>query len=201
MQLQAISSGAEEALNELTKNMDSLKSITESQHQSLTTDLASTREQLKAIQGKCQSCDSGHFIALQVKYAETMNELDAAHAETNSVRQKLTTQLTEAENRVADASRLEAEANKLRELSQQEFFVQAAQASDNMSKYQREVVLHAADVQALTAVKEELDKAVKAVSVLLAIYCTSHYFSLAPCRGTSRGHGKGCACSIAIKLD
>ena len=64
MQLQAISSGAEEALNELTKNMDSLKSITESQHQSLTTDLASTRDQLKAIQVKCQSCDSVHFIAL-----------------------------------------------------------------------------------------------------------------------------------------
>ena len=145
---QAISSGAEEALNELTKNMDSLKAITESQHQSLTSELSSTREQLKTI---------------QVKYAETMNELDAAHAETNSVRQKLTVQLTEAENRVADASKLEAEANKLRELSQQEFIVQAAQASDNMSKYQREVVLHAADVQALTAVKDELEKAVKAV--------------------------------------
>ena len=81
---------------------------------------------------------------------------------------------------MAEACALEAEACKIKESIQAEFKVQVDLASEHLEKYQREVMLHAADVKTLSDLKVQFDQLTSEVVLLCAACAHSSLGSCAP---------------------
>ena len=119
----------------MTANLDELKKASEHQHATLSSELLAANEKNKAWPARAASRLSPDAGAARQACGEHQRSGHGAPAERrhspgvhrqgmrclHSSPRPTSTQLTEAEQRVADAVSLEAEACRMKEISQQEF--------------------------------------------------------------------------------
>eukprot|EP00047_Mylnosiga_fluctuans_P024256 m.157294 g.157294 ORF g.157294 m.157294 type:complete len:2197 (+) comp9809_c2_seq2:51-6641(+) len=141
-QFKSISQASEEYVRDLNKTSEEYRTAVEARIAELTRDLEAARTQLQ--QEVAERDQLGNRV---VTLENELNDANRGYLD----------KLQAAEMAASASASKEAEAVRLQEEAQRQCATQMALARDHLDKYQREVMLHGADLSALTAAREQTD--------------------------------------------